>query len=202
MPRGDATERAKERLIAATLRLLAKQSADAISVRDIARAARVNHGLVHRHFGSKQALIREAARRASRVVHECQRDHGLLAFTLDLLTERPELAAIVARCCLDGPRDLLREAAPPRERLELYVAAIRRGLAGLGLDGMVDPYLVNAAGAAAVLGWVVFRPLFERGYGLPAEVDREVEALARLIDSVFTPPSPAASASKPPGPGG
>src|SRR6185369_8160826 len=47
-------------LIDATIALLAERGPAAISVRDIAARGGVNHGLVHRHFGSKQALVRAA----------------------------------------------------------------------------------------------------------------------------------------------
>ena len=37
--------------------LFAARGISAVSIRDIAAAARVNHGLVHRHFGSKDGLV-------------------------------------------------------------------------------------------------------------------------------------------------
>jgi AcrR family transcriptional regulator len=44
-------------IIAAARDLFAERGYAAVSVRDIAEAARVNHGLVHRHFGAKDALL-------------------------------------------------------------------------------------------------------------------------------------------------
>jgi AcrR family transcriptional regulator len=44
-------------LIAAAADLFATRSPSSVSVRDIASAAGVNHGLVHRYFGSKDALL-------------------------------------------------------------------------------------------------------------------------------------------------
>src|SRR5690242_16535023 len=43
-------------LDAATI-LFARHGAASVSVRDIARLARINHALLHRHFGSKSAVI-------------------------------------------------------------------------------------------------------------------------------------------------
>src|SRR3990172_3822635 len=56
------------------------------------------------------------------------------ARSVRLLLERPEVARIVARCCLDGPRDLLKLAAPPPDLLERCVRPLERALkrAGLG----------------------------------------------------------------------
>ena len=45
-------------LIQAAITLFAERGPAAVSVREIASAAGVNHGLVHRHFGSKTGLLR------------------------------------------------------------------------------------------------------------------------------------------------
>jgi AcrR family transcriptional regulator len=51
----------KEEVVAAVLRsaadLFAERGLAATSIRDIAARSRVNHGLIHRHFGSKDALV-------------------------------------------------------------------------------------------------------------------------------------------------
>lgn len=44
-------------IIAAARELFAAHGYAAVSVRDVAEHARVNHGLVHRHFGSKDAVL-------------------------------------------------------------------------------------------------------------------------------------------------
>jgi TetR/AcrR family transcriptional regulator, repressor for neighboring sulfatase len=43
--------------LAAAAELFAERGPAATSIRDIAAKAEVNHGLIHRHFGSKEALI-------------------------------------------------------------------------------------------------------------------------------------------------
>jgi AcrR family transcriptional regulator len=117
-PQGDA----QERLILAVLSLLPQKPADALSVRDIAAEAGVNHGLVHRHFGSKEALLREAIARVSGQVHGESRGDQPSTWAWRLVRDRPELVRILARVCLDGPKDLLPLAVPPPERLEEYGA--------------------------------------------------------------------------------
>src|SRR5690349_13124936 len=101
----------KAKLIRAFLRLAETRSASAISVRDVARLARVNHGLVHRLFGSKRGLVSAALGELLRVVHD-QAGDGLGARSFETFRAEPGLATIVARACLDGPRQLVRQAAP------------------------------------------------------------------------------------------
>ena len=51
----------KEEVVAAVLQsaadLFAERGLAATSIRDIAARSRVNHGLIHRHFGSKDGLV-------------------------------------------------------------------------------------------------------------------------------------------------
>src|ERR1035441_1400685 len=60
---GAATYRSYDRaatesaLIEAATQLFVRKNPGSVSVREIARVAGVNHGLVHHYFGSKQALV-------------------------------------------------------------------------------------------------------------------------------------------------
>lgn len=182
-------EETKERLIAAVARLLDRRSVADLSVKEIAAAAGVNHGLVHRYFGSKENLVRESiARTNARISADIPRA-GTAGWTFDLLRTHPELARILARCCIDGPHDLLAAAKPPPDRVELHSFQIGEALARFGLPGITDPHVLNALGLAAMLGWIVFRPLFDAGYRLPPDADARIEAIIDLIDSVvFAPP--------------
>jgi AcrR family transcriptional regulator len=179
-PRG--AEETKEALIGALIRLLDRKSAADVSVKEIAAEARVNHGLVHRHFGSKEALLREAVARTNAEIRKHHPDTGTTSWSLGLHRERPHLSRILARCCLDGPLDLLALAAPPPEKIETHARQARALLARFGLEGLADPYLVNALGVAAMLGWAVFRPYLEAGYKIPPDADEKMTAYAALVD--------------------
>lgn len=182
-----SADQTKEHLIAAVIRLLDRKSAGDISCKEIAASAGVNHGLVHRYFGTKDALVREAVRRTNERI---QRDHpavGAGSWSFRLLTSHPEIPRIVARCCLDGPKDLLPLAAPNPATVDLHAGQIRAALERLGLAGIADPYAINAAGLAMFLGWVVFRPLLEAGYKIPADADEQLAAAMRLIDAIMAP---------------
>lgn len=56
---------ARARLIEAAARVLAERGYEAATVKEIARAAGVNQGLVHYYFGSKDALLLAVVREAS-----------------------------------------------------------------------------------------------------------------------------------------
>lgn len=173
----------RDRLMQAVMELLPDHPADVLSVRDIALRAGVNHGLVHRHFGSKEALIREALSRTNAQVHGVDPfARGVTSWSWALLRDHPEIARVLARMCLDGPHDLLPAAAPPPERMEQFVAPIRAALARAGLED-VDPYTVNALGCATLLGWVVFRPLLDAGWKIPADADEQIARFAPLLDA-------------------
>jgi AcrR family transcriptional regulator len=64
--RREAGERTRRRLLEATLGLLAAHGEDAVRLRDITQAAEANVAAVHYHFGSKDALCRQAVEQAVR----------------------------------------------------------------------------------------------------------------------------------------
>jgi TetR/AcrR family transcriptional regulator, repressor for neighboring sulfatase len=168
----------KRVLIRTLLRLLADRSIDGISVRKVARAARLNHGLVHRHFGSKEGLLRAAVAQLGRDLHAGSRS-GLTSRTFAFLRRYPWVARVAARACLDGPHDLLPLAAPTQEELFEILFPLQRAADALG----VKPATLNALATAALIGWFVFRPLLEN-YGLPADADDQVARLAALADQL------------------
>ncbi len=173
---------AKDRLIDATLRLLVSRPVAGVSVRDIAAEAGVNHGLVHRHFGSKDGLIRAAVERASRVVYQADTPPRASWF-FERLREHPELAILVARACLDGPAELLAIAAPPPELLRKLADRLAPLLAGIGARD-VDAYFANALWTSALLGWFVFKPMLAAGYRVPADADDLFAAMLANLDAM------------------
>ena len=86
---GDAT---RARIIAAAQRQFARKGIDAVSVRDITTAAKVNTAAIHYHFGSKQGLIEAIVETNA---------HALVKRRDELLTEyearrEPSLRDVVA----------------------------------------------------------------------------------------------------------
>jgi len=182
MSRRQETERA---LKEALLRLLEHRSAEAISVRDIASEAGVNHGLIHHYFGSKEGLIRAVASEISSDLYKSYSEYPSAATFYSLMRERPALAAAVARLCLDGPKDLLEQAAPPEFHLEKAIERIQAFSGRFPVVSEIDGYVLNAFLASALLGWFAFRPLLELGYKIPDDADDQVAKLLAMLDQLL-----------------
>ena len=60
----------KTKILDAAERLFAQKGFDAVSLRNIVEAAKVNLAAVHYHFGSKQALLHAVVSRRLRPVNE------------------------------------------------------------------------------------------------------------------------------------
>ncbi len=127
-PRGRDSVRAA--LIQTGARLLAERGKAGISVREVAREAGVNHGLVHRHFGSKEGLLHQVmtslAEEIAGAIGPPNPDESLselLISTFGATSERLHWR-ILARSLLDGedPREL-QEDFPVVSRM---LAAARR----------------------------------------------------------------------------
>jgi AcrR family transcriptional regulator len=128
-PRGRDAVRAA--LIETATRLFAERGAGAVGVREIAREANVNHGLIHRHFGSKdgllQAVMQHLSDRAITDMGEPNEGESL-ADIITTLMQRSDAAQshwrILARAMLDGQApETIQERFPVYDRL---TAAIRR----------------------------------------------------------------------------
>jgi len=186
-PRARGREAVREALLAAATELFAERGPAGVSVRDIAARAGVNHGLVHRHFGSKDAVLRAALDRQweslLRPVEAAPEDLELLAW-LWQPDAVPEAGwRIMARALLDGyaPRDLRRNFAV----MQRLVAASRRQQESGRMAAEFDPRLLAAGGVAMVLGWLVFEPFLIAATGMDdrslADVRREFTAARQRI---------------------
>ncbi len=181
---GDAVRAA---LVDAAARLLADVGPSALSVRDIARSAGVNHGQVHHYFGSKRALL-EAAMRKLATEHFAQMAElsgpsgipPVLALARD-----PAYWRAVARVVIEGDLDLA------RIEIDESVSVPRRAYQGLmELEGVgpddLDLKTRFAAVCAMLLGWVAFEE-FVLLQADVADADREevLERLTALVTSLF-----------------
>jgi TetR/AcrR family transcriptional regulator, repressor for neighboring sulfatase len=178
---GDAVPAGRDEVAAAILdsaaELFAERGPAAASIRDIAARARVNHGLVFRHFGTKERLI-------SAVL-----DHLASQLTARIDTGAPvtEIQAagdrqlrVIARALLDGfPVGQLQTSFPGAARL---------------LDGIRSQHrsseaasLAAADAVALQLGWQLFEPFLRAATGLRDIAEDELRRhigvdMARLLE--------------------
>ena len=153
-----------------------------MSLREIARRAGVNYGLIHHYYGTKEAILAELLRRASASGAERMRDSASIDDALAALTtpgERSTHARMLAWALLDGvdPAKLVAVSPTVTKLTELISAA-----EGDTVDPSApDPRVLAATTVSAILGWNFFRPFVAAIAGLDdtPELSAEVIGLVR-----------------------
>ena len=180
-PSGRAGPSGREQVAAAILdaatELFAEQGPAATSIRDIAARSNVNHGLVFRHFGTKEQLVGAVL------------DH-LGATTTALLQSDPSAAdaeraldrhmRVMARTLLDGyPAGKLQTRFPGAAHLFDRVRP--------GHDTDRSARLAVANAFALEMGWRLFAPFLRSAAGLDELTDAELRQavtaeVARIVE--------------------
>ena len=166
-------------LLGAAAELFAAKGPRGTSVREIAAAAGVNHGLVHQYFGSKEQLLRASLERLAHNVSG-RLDEGAEGAEDAALEHDVDLHwRVLARALLDGedPATLQREY-PAMDRL--VAQAGHRGL---------DETSARRLAAHVVtveLGWRLFHGFISAALGLE---DDDVLRRDLLAAAWETPPS-------------
>jgi AcrR family transcriptional regulator len=156
--------------------LLADRSPRELTVREVAEHARVNHALVHRHFGTKDELLRAVLVRRSEAFGRAAADLGADADSmLALLTENADYWRILARFVLDAP-----ELLP-----DLPAGAMV--LARLGGAGAEDVRVAAAVAGSLALGWAVFGAHLDGALGSPDQ-QRVRELVAATVRGLLARP--------------
>lgn len=172
----------KEEVVGAVLnaaaQLFAEKGPAATSIREVATRAGVNHGLVHRHFGSKRQLLADtlqhladaaaAVREAGAPIEELEAAHDLQL-------------RVMVRSTLDGfPIEELQERKPGMDWL---LQQVRPGHADER-----DARLAAAHAIALQLGWRLMGPSLRAGLGLDDMSDADIRAeVAQQIAKIVTP---------------
>jgi TetR/AcrR family transcriptional regulator, repressor for neighboring sulfatase len=162
-------------VLEAAVELLAEFGPRTLSVRQIAERAGVNHALVHRHFGTKDEIVRRALEAQSadvaRDIRARAGDGGLdVVHTLEVLAEHPAYWTTLARVVLDDTGLAGRGTAPTTE---LFAeAGHRRG----------EEPGATALAACLLLGRQVFGDFVVEATGAtPQDLDRDVSQLLRSL---------------------
>ena len=184
-PRGQQAVR--EAVLEAAVRLFCEKGPAATSMREIATLARVNHGLIHRHFGSKRALVQAVfehlAERltATGPFEEPTLDAALAAF--GALEEQREFWIVLARAMLDGElAEVLESELPAGHRLVETLAT-----------ALPDPSPLPARDVVAMslafsLGWLLLRDFIQAATDAGDDVpEKWFAAMASLLDGNVDP---------------
>ena len=169
-------------LIEAASMLFAAKGPSQVSVREIADRAKVNHGLVHRHFGSKGKLLKAvmedlSARLAIKAVRPLDpSDEDILRLQIfQNLSKNEAYVKILARSLLDGePLEDIQDRFPVIE--DLIQFANRKKDAG-SFDEDTDPRAVIAYQVASVMGWLTFERYLLASTGLGQEGTEKARAI-------------------------
>ena len=190
-------ERAKTAIIEAARRLFGERDITAVSIRDIAAAAGVSHGLVQHHFGTREQLVAAIVRqevtefagaaRALPTSAPAEDPERLRAELKAGMTRFRDYARLIARAELAGvePEKLLDPAVPTPALL--LAGSIRELQARSGpVPGTPDPALVSAYVNAASFAFAAMAPWLMTSVGLEprdyeARLDEIVDLSVRLI---------------------
>jgi AcrR family transcriptional regulator len=178
----------RDAILAAAVELFTEHSPASVSVRDIARHAGVNHGLIHRHFGSKDDLLAEAIEVGTRSLLP-----GALA------PEGFDIDAVVLGAHLNPPalrmiaRVLVDDIAIARVRrhypvLRSLLALVRRLPGEARPPALADPRLAAAAAASLTMGSAMWGAGLRKAFQLDDE-NRVVSAVADLSHWLLGSPS-------------
>ncbi len=163
-------ESSRDALVRAATTLFAERGPARVSTREIAAAARVNNGLIHRHFTTKDTLLREVLVRLAGDIAAAEEgtegDVAKLLRFLDATAERASYWKLLARSILDGksPQELQGDFPTVRRIVDL----LERLQASGALASRRDPRTLATLFIAMALGWFVFEPWLVRAVGVDA----------------------------------
>jgi AcrR family transcriptional regulator len=165
-----AARTTRDTLLASAIELFAQRGPASVSIRDVARHAGLNHGLLHRHFGSKDALITEAIEvGVAPLLPGALAPGGLdIDQVVQVMHDDPIPARLIARTLVD---DI--EIGSVRARypvMEGVLALARRVPAESRPACVADPRIAAAAAAAMVAGSVIWGPSLRAAWGFHDEV--------------------------------
>ncbi|TVR25046.1 MAG: TetR/AcrR family transcriptional regulator, partial [Ilumatobacter sp.] len=180
--------------------LFAERGPASVSIRDVARHAGVSHGLVNRHFGSKDDLLAEAIEVGSFSLLP-----GAIAangFDIDAVVHALHHGSPSPRTIA---RILVDDIAVGRVRSRYPVLSgmlnlVRQLPADSRPPALADPRLASAAAASLVVGSVIWGPALRDTFGLTDQdgVESATADLSRWLLGAPTPASSRAERREPP----
>ncbi len=187
----------REQVVAAVLQsaaeLFSKHGINGVSIRDIASHARVNHGLIHRHFGSKENLRLKTQEYLARKIRD---DIGPLDNFPDsiqrieqAMTKNPLFWKVMARTFLDDKFEGdIQSSFPFIKKLVDHIDIAKE-------DGIIKSEMaakdIVAAFTAYGLGMRLFEHYIMQSTGLDTEPVETVRARIKefFISVIFSDPT-------------
>jgi AcrR family transcriptional regulator len=175
-PRGELQVRAA--LVAAATDLFADRGPSAVTVREIADAARVNHGLVHHYFGSKDGLVTAVLEQlATQSAAALEREPTSALYAAGGAIERH--GRILAHLLLEG-----RAIGDHKTGFPSMHALIDRYRRASDVSD-ADARTRVAQVAALVLGWQLFEPFLASAAGLDLTEATRSAVLDDAVDALL-----------------
>jgi AcrR family transcriptional regulator len=191
----------QEAILRAAAELFAERPPSRVTIRDVAARAGVNHSLVHRHYGTKDNLLRAVMQLGSsdysKHIDELTDPAEAFRAGFAFAAAGDPVAAATARALLDGtirPRD--GQGYPGMER---HIALLQSAIATRGVESRFPPRVITAAAFALMGGWFLLEESLISSAGLSDmpldEVRRNVADLIGLMIEAASETGPAAKAT-------
>lgn len=180
-------ERTKVAILDAARQLFAQREISSVSIRDIAAAAGVSHGLVQQYFGNREDMVAGIIKHEVDMVMSSSVADADSVLSRQMLREGMEsfqdFAALIARAALSGhePEKMINPAiTTPAMQLASIIA---RRQAEHGGKSKLDPKLVSAYINAALFGFGVLAPWLMTSAGLKPQDYRK--KFDEILDITF-----------------
>jgi AcrR family transcriptional regulator len=176
-------------LLDAANRLFATEAPADVSLRGIARAAGVNHGLVHRHFGTRDVLVDRLLERIAAEWTADVQSSGDFGRAIDSILGTPSEAEgsastwlrLLAWSLLTDPPGRSGEAQRRYATLDLLPGMLRDREPG-------EAAITTAAALALVFGWRFFHPYIRAALHLEdASFETLHDAIGRRLRKLAEP---------------
>ncbi len=182
---GRSTPTGREEVVAAILQaatdLFAERGPAATSIRDIAARSKVNHGLVFRHFGTKDQVVGAVLENLGTTLTALL-DSGAPGDEVDRALDLQ--MRVMARTLLDGyPAAQLQKRFPNIATLIGWVRPVH--------DDDMSARIAVANGLALQFGWRLFAPILRSATGLDELTDDEIREVVRTeVGRILNPANP------------
>jgi AcrR family transcriptional regulator len=182
-----SSRNAKGALLDAARRLAGQRPAKPFGVREVARAAGVNHSLVYRYYGSLEGLLDEATADRDAMTLRLLDDRGadgIVTALFDLVIEQPFVATRLAEVSIGTQTDAWSQQA-------VLVRRIRDRVAELHDEMDLDVASARTASlVAAAFGYVLYEKFLAASLRWPSDRLGELRAQHReQLDEMLRRPS-------------